>query len=76
MQCWTTGLNIPTTLTTERKGQGQKPLLNRTLRWYCLRNINATMMDIATWAQYCYSTQSASASKNATLNCIMQRRHL
>ena len=38
-----------------RKGEGCKPLLNahdhRALRWYCLRNSHATMMDIATWAR-------------------------
>ena len=66
-----------------RKGQGQKPLLNacdhRALRRYCLRNCQATIMDIATWAleNHCHSTQSAAASRNATWNCIMQReRHL
>ena len=60
------------------KGQGWKPLLNardhRALR-YCLRNCHAIMMDIATWTlenQY-HSTQSTTASRNATWNCIRQR---
>ena len=68
------------------KGHGLKPLLNandhRALRWYCLRNRHATMMDItrglgSTLENHGHSTHSAAASTNATCNYIMQRgRHL
>ena len=52
-----------------RKGQGRKPLLNvrdhRALRLAC------------TFENHCHSTQSATTSRNATWNCIMQiGRHL
>ena len=67
-----------------RKGQGWKPLSasdHRALRRYCLRNPDTTMMDIATWALEYFgqsvSLKSAAASRNTTLNCVMQKgRHL
>ena len=52
-------------------GQGWKPLLNvcdrRALRWYCLRNRHATMMDIATWAREYFGK---SLSLNTVRRCI------
>ena len=53
------------------KGQGRKPLLNacdhQALKWYCLRNCHATMMDIATWAREYFGK---SLSLNTVRRCI------
>ncbi len=56
---------------TAHVGQGRKPQLNVldlwALRWHCIRNRHAAVLNIATWAQEHFrKPQSAAASRNAT----------
>ncbi len=56
---------------TVHVGQGRKPQLNVldlwALRWHCIRNRHAAVLNIAAWAQEHFrKPQSAAASRNAT----------
>ncbi len=57
---------------TVHVGQGRKPQVNEhdlwALRWHCIRNRHAAVLNITTWAQeyHCHLPQYAASSRNAT----------